>query len=214
LSAWPTRDRGGTIYCGLAVIPAVVEGNAPPTVIAVEPRTSRCRPQGRIRIRWSGRYATRHHATDVAVGCGPLSWVLRGAACSSVGAGAVGCIPISEMSSPGSVGGAHDPSQLRPCPRHPEAPARSRRRVDAAGPALGGDADHLGVRFDLQRGAAAGPRRRSSQLRGRRGSVRPGCRRAGWSAGHPWSRVRRSVLLPPFLAALDPAPDRIWDHLG
>jgi hypothetical protein len=27
LSAWPTRDRGGTIYCGLAVIPAVVEGN-------------------------------------------------------------------------------------------------------------------------------------------------------------------------------------------
>jgi hypothetical protein len=22
LSAWPTRDRGGTIYCGLAVIPA------------------------------------------------------------------------------------------------------------------------------------------------------------------------------------------------
>ena len=27
--------------------------------------------------------------------------------------------------------------------------------------------------------ATAGPRRRSSQLRGRRGSVRPGCHRAG-----------------------------------
>ena len=35
------------------------KGIAPATVIAVEPRTSPCRLQGRIRIQSSGRYATR-----------------------------------------------------------------------------------------------------------------------------------------------------------
>ena len=122
--------------------------------------------------------------------------------------------PNSELSRQGLLEERMIPASSAPARGMSEAPAGSGRRVDAAGPALGGDADHLGVRLDVQCCATAGARRRSSQFRGRRGSV---VRVAAAPAGLPVTHgpgYDGQFFYRLSLRPVDPAPDRIWDHLG